>query len=57
MSISTFAVYLPPSMGLPFLAVMITPGGIVSAEAFDSADLADAHNQRTQARILSWKSG
>lgn len=57
MSISTFAVYLPPSMGLPFLAVMITPGGIVSAEAFDSADLADAHNQRTQARIFNWKSG
>jgi hypothetical protein len=53
---SKFAVYAPPTAELPFLAVMITVGGIVSADAFANAGLAEAHNLRIQSRILDLKS-
>jgi hypothetical protein len=40
----TFAVYLPPKAGLPFLAVTISLDGTVSAIPFSTLIAAEAHN-------------
>jgi len=40
----TFAVYVPPKAGLPFLAVMISLDGTVSAVPFPTLIAAEAHN-------------
>jgi len=39
-----FAVYSPPTAGLPYLAVMIDPDGSVSAAAYPTLVEAEAHN-------------
>jgi L-2-hydroxyglutarate oxidase LhgO len=45
----TFVVYDPPTEGLPFLAVAITPDGEVSAVAYPTAYEAELHNSRNVA--------
>jgi hypothetical protein len=40
----TFAVYVPPKAGLPFLAVTISHDGTVSAVPFHTLIAAEAHN-------------
>jgi len=40
----TFAVYVPPKAGLPFLAVTISHDGTVSAVPFQTLIAAEAHN-------------
>jgi hypothetical protein len=40
----TFAVYVPPKAGLPFLAVTISHDGTVSALPFHTLIAAEAHN-------------
>jgi hypothetical protein len=40
-----FAVYVPPQPGLPFLAVMVSLDGSVSAVPYPTLAEAEAHNQ------------
>jgi hypothetical protein len=40
----TFAVYVPPKVGLPFLAVTISLDGTVSAVPFPTLIAAEGHN-------------
>lgn len=49
--IPTFAVYTPPSEGLPFLAVMVLHNGEVVAMPYDSAEGARAHNASAEESI------
>jgi L-2-hydroxyglutarate oxidase LhgO len=49
----TFVVYNPPTPGLPFLAVMITPDGEVTATPYDTATEAEAYNRHFAAELHS----
>ncbi|CAN5183215.1 hypothetical protein BH09PSE1_BH09PSE1_15620 [soil metagenome] len=44
MSEITFAVYDPPKPGFPYLAVMISPNGDITARGFVSGDDAERFN-------------
>jgi hypothetical protein len=48
---NVFAIYAPPTLGLPYLAAMIKPNGKVTVEPFDTAPQADAHNRTVEALL------
>ncbi|UVK49323.1 hypothetical protein BPNPMPFG_008262 (plasmid) [Mesorhizobium sp. AR07] len=41
-----YAIYSPPTKGLPFLAVVLAPNGTVTAKQFSTADEASDYNSR-----------
>ena len=41
-----YAVYSPPTLGLPFLSVILAEDGTVTARPFDTGEQAAAFNKR-----------
>jgi len=48
---NTFAIYKPPSEGLPYLAVMVLPSGRAAVEPFSTFAAAEEHNRQLEARL------